>query len=221
MEGEPVTVGNTVTRSIYVLDGSSNTRGVLLNVFKKTDIVTDNGDTVSITPSKKLTLPLAGGSNALCTMAANDGFIFVGTDASPNAVRVNKLTYSLTKLGGFSPPLPVTAITANDYGYVTVTQEAATQGSGFSVYGPNGMLQEDGGGARFHPQYHECVPALVDTVGRRRQKPGGIETGSCATWTEGSNPSPSSARLGQPDGISPSRMAEMLEVDKAGPIVRC
>jgi hypothetical protein len=29
------------------------------------------------------------------------------------------------------------------------------------------------------------------------------------------------ARLGQPDGISPSRMAEMLEVDKAGRKVRC
>jgi hypothetical protein len=28
-------------------------------------------------------------------------------------------------------------------------------------------------------------------------------------------------RLGQPDGISRSRMAEMLEVDKAGPKVRC
>src|SRR5215510_9934473 len=28
-------------------------------------------------------------------------------------------------------------------------------------------------------------------------------------------------RLGQPDGISPSRMAEMLGVDKAGPKVRC
>jgi hypothetical protein len=28
-------------------------------------------------------------------------------------------------------------------------------------------------------------------------------------------------RLGQPDGISPSRMAEMLEVDKATPKVRC
>jgi hypothetical protein len=28
-------------------------------------------------------------------------------------------------------------------------------------------------------------------------------------------------RLGQPDGISPSRMAEMLEVDKAGPKVWC
>src|SRR5271166_1572738 len=87
VEGEPVTVGNTVTRSIYVLDGGSNTSSVSLNVFKKTDIITDNADTVSITPSKKLTLPLAGGSNALCTMAANDGFIFVGTNASPNAIR--------------------------------------------------------------------------------------------------------------------------------------
>ena len=28
-------------------------------------------------------------------------------------------------------------------------------------------------------------------------------------------------RLGQPDGISPSRMAEMLEVDKTRPKVRC
>ena len=28
-------------------------------------------------------------------------------------------------------------------------------------------------------------------------------------------------RLGQRDGISQSRMAEMLEVDKAGPKVRC
>jgi hypothetical protein len=29
------------------------------------------------------------------------------------------------------------------------------------------------------------------------------------------------ARLGQPDGISPSRMAEMVEIDKAGSKVRC
>ena len=149
MEGRPVTVGNTVTRSLYVLDGGSDTSSVSLSVFKKTDTITNNSDTVSITPSKTLTLPLTGGSNALCSMAANDGFIFVGTNASPNALKVNKLTYSLTKVGAFS--LPVTAITANDYGYVTVTQEAATQGSGFSVYGPNGMLQEDGGGAPFIP----------------------------------------------------------------------
>jgi putative transposase len=69
--------------------------------------------------------------------------------AAFRAAQLNKLTYSVTQLGGFSPPLPVVAITANDYGYVTVTQKAATGGSGFSVYGPNGMLQEDGGGAPF------------------------------------------------------------------------
>ena len=149
IEGDPITVGNTVTRSIYILDGGSSTDVVSLNVFKKTDTITNNSDTVSITPNQKITLPLTGGSNALCAMAANTGFIFVGTDASPNAVKVNNLTYSVTQLGGFSPPLPVTAITANDYGYVTVTQKAATGGSGFSVYGPNGMLQEDGGGAPF------------------------------------------------------------------------
>jgi len=106
MEGQPVTVGNTVTRSLYVLDGGSNTSIVSLNVFKKTDTITSNSDTVSITPSKKLTLPLTGGSNALCSMAANDGFVFIGTNASQNAVKVNKLTYSLTKLpvrkGGYA-----------------------------------------------------------------------------------------------------------------------
>jgi hypothetical protein len=32
---------------------------------------------------------------------------------------------------------------------------------------------------------------------------------------------PFETRLGQPDGISRSRMAEMLEVDKAGSKVRC
>jgi hypothetical protein len=116
MEGRPVTVGNTVTRSLYVLDGGSDTSSVSLSVFKKTDTITNNSDTVSITPSKTLTLPLTGGSNALCSMAANDGFIFVGTNASPNALKVNKLTYSLTRAGAFS--LPVTAITGNDYGYV-------------------------------------------------------------------------------------------------------
>ena len=31
----------------------------------------------------------------------------------------------------------------------------------------------------------------------------------------------SCTRLGQPDGISPSKMAEMLEVDEAGSKVRC
>jgi len=78
------------------VDGGSNTSTVSLNVFKQTGIITNNTDTVSISPSKKLTLPLIGRSYALCAMAANNGFIFVGTNASSNGVKINKLAYSLT-----------------------------------------------------------------------------------------------------------------------------
>jgi hypothetical protein len=55
-------------------------------------------------------------------------------------------------------------------------------------------------------------------------------SGLRTAWQEGevrptsvakAKPTRCDARLGQPDGISPSRMAEMLEVDKAGPKVRC
>src|SRR5260370_7303353 len=40
MEGRPVTVGNTVTRSLYVLDGGSNTNSVSFNEFINTDTIT-------------------------------------------------------------------------------------------------------------------------------------------------------------------------------------
>ena len=40
-------------------------------------------------------------------------------------------------------------------------------------------------------------------------------------WERDFSGAPTLTRLGQPDGISPSRMAEMLEVDKVGPKVRC
>jgi hypothetical protein len=47
------------------------------------------------------------------------------------------------------------------------------------------------------------------------------DTGRVATVVGYPTDKLTQARLGQPDGISPSRMAEMLEVDKAWPKVRC
>jgi hypothetical protein len=143
---------NTVTRAIYVVDIASGVggNGVVLYVYKKTDAVSSSFDTVTVTLSKTVTLPLTGGSTALCSIAANNGFLFIGTDQSPQAVRVQKSNFTLTTVGGFSPPINVTAITADKYGYVTVTQGHFSGGeSGFSVFGPNGALQEDGGGADF------------------------------------------------------------------------
>jgi hypothetical protein len=151
MEGNPVVNGNTVTRAIYVVDsGSANS--VKLYVYKKTDTVTPQTDTVTVTLNRTADLSplLVGGSNVSCSMAANNGFLFIGTDQSPQAVEVNKRTLSVAAVGGFSPPLNITAITADKYGYVTVTQgNFFSGGNGFYVFGPDGFAKEDGGGAEF------------------------------------------------------------------------
>src|SRR5258708_19473444 len=98
---------NTVTRAIYVLDiatgGSLN--GVTLYVYKKKDTVTSSFDTVSVTLSKTVSLPLIGGGSALSSMAANNKFLFIGTNQSPNGLEVQKVTFAITEIGGFSPPI--------------------------------------------------------------------------------------------------------------------
>jgi hypothetical protein len=143
---------NTVTRKIYVVDvasGSSGT-GVTLYVYKKTDTITASSDTISVKLVNTLTLSLTGGTSAVCSMAANSGFLFIGTDQSPQAVRVQKSNLSTTPVGGFSPPINVTSITSDKYGYVTVTFGGFTSGEdGFYTFGPNGQSEGDGGGAWF------------------------------------------------------------------------
>jgi hypothetical protein len=63
---------------------------------------------------------------------------------------VEKSNSAIVTIPGFSPPLNVAAITSNKYGYVTVTYGSFSGGaSGFYLFGPNGALQEDGGGAPF------------------------------------------------------------------------
>jgi hypothetical protein len=148
MEGIPSVKSNVVTRAIYIVD-SGDASSVKLYVYKKTDTVTSQSDTVSVTLLKTVDLPLTGGSTAVVSMAANPGFLLIGTDQSPQAVEVKKSNLSVTQLGGFSPPINVTAITADQYGYVTVTQGTSAFPSGFTVIGPNGSLQEDGGGTDF------------------------------------------------------------------------
>jgi len=62
-------------------------------------------------------------------MAANSKFLFIGTNHSPSAVVVQKSNLSFSEAGGFSPPINVAAITADNYGYVTV-RAASTSGRG-------------------------------------------------------------------------------------------
>jgi hypothetical protein len=144
LEGNPSVSGNTVKRAIYVVDiaaGNSGT-GVNLSVYKKTDVVSSSYDTTTVTLEKTVALPLTGGAATICSMAADDAYLFIGTNQSPFAYRVQKNNLSMEQVGGFSPPSNVTSITADKYGYVTVTF-----GEGEYQFGPNGESVGDGGGA--------------------------------------------------------------------------
>jgi hypothetical protein len=153
MEGEPTTVANTVTRAIYVLDIASgiNQNEVVLYVYTKVDTITTDSDTVTVTLSQTISLPLVGAPSAHPAMAANNQFLFIGTDQSPYAVEIDKQTFSVTQVGGgFSPPINVTAILGDQYGYVTLSFGSFRSAhTGFNVIGPDGSDEEDGVGSQF------------------------------------------------------------------------
>jgi hypothetical protein len=152
VEGNARVAGDTVTRNLYVVDigaGSSGT-AVTLYRYEKTDSITSSYDTTTIKLLRTVSLPLVGGATALCSMVANPSALFIGTDQSGAAVEVALGSLSVTQIGGFSPPVTVSSITEDAYGYVTVTFGGFTSGeNGFYVFGPNGSGTEDGGGAQF------------------------------------------------------------------------
>lgn len=154
--------GDVVTRFIYVVDAGASP--VTLYVYKKTDTVTSTFDTTVVTLFKTISLsPLVGGS-VTTYMAANAKYLYIGTSLSPNAVSVAKGTLKVTELGGFSPPLNITSITSNQYGYVTVTQGSGIL-TGFTVFGPTGGAVEDGGGSEFMLGTTQAVPAASLVLG--------------------------------------------------------
>lgn len=144
--GEPQTThGGVTTRNLYIVDeAAGDGTAVTLNVYQETDTVNSPYATISMTLTNTIALPLKGGLGANTYMAGNAGYLFIGTDQSPFAVRVDKTNLSFDEIGGFSPPSNVSSITTDDRGYVTVTF-----GEGFYAYGPDGNLVEDGGGADY------------------------------------------------------------------------
>jgi hypothetical protein len=146
IEGAPSIAGNRVTQGVGVLDGSyQSSSRVVLDLYQKLDVITASFDTTTFTLLKQVALPLTGGAGVSCFMAANAGFVFVGTSKSTSAVRVSKIDFSQSTVSGFSPHIPVISITADDRGYVSVNFGSSTE-TGFILFGPNGQSVEDGGG---------------------------------------------------------------------------
>ncbi len=157
MEGEPRTHlrTNTVTRAIYVLDVAAgpNHDQVVLNVFKKTDVITSDFDTVSVALSEAITLPLTGASSAEGLMAANKDFLLVGTTQNPSAVELDKKTFKITPIGTFRVNL--SSITADEYGYISAS---FSDSEFFTIY-PDGTIGANGGGSQFMLNTVQGVPA--------------------------------------------------------------
>lgn len=155
IEGNPVvnSTTNTVTRLVYIVDSAAGSgTSVSLYVYKETDVVTSESDTTTFTLERTVSLPLTGGAGVITLMAANSGYLFIGTNQSTLAVRVQKSNSAVVQIGGFSPPIPVSSITADKYGYVTVTFGSSIESSGengFYQFGPDGSSVGDGGGAWF------------------------------------------------------------------------
>jgi hypothetical protein len=142
LQGKAKIKGDTVTQDVYVFDrdyeGGTN---LYLDVYKKTDVITDSYDTTTFTATKQINLQLPAGKKVSCFAAAGPAYIFVGTSKSDTAVSISKSDLSLGTVGGFSPPTALTGIQADNRGYVSVNF-----GNGFYLFGPNGQGEEDGGG---------------------------------------------------------------------------
>ncbi len=134
----------TVTRFLYVVDQAygSGQNGVALYVYQRIDTIASGNDHTTFTLKKTISLPLVGGSQAIVFLAANKVYLVIGTSNSTVPVEINKRTYVITQLTIISQT-PI-SITADNYGYVTVTSA-----NSFVVVGPDGALREDGGGSPF------------------------------------------------------------------------
>ncbi|MBY6244018.1 hypothetical protein [Methylosinus sp. Sm6] len=139
----------TYRRQIVVMDKGAQTGAqVMLSIYRETQTLTSNEDvTVSTSKIKTLTLPLVGGPSASCFLARNSAGFYVGTDKSPNAVRVSS-TFAVATLPGFSPPVPVASISVMQNGFVSVTHKSGSR-SGFSLFRNDGSLELSGGGDEF------------------------------------------------------------------------
>ncbi len=147
LAGQSLPSGRGVTvRDLYIVDESAGDgTGVTLDVYQETITVNSPSVTVNVTPTNTIALPLKGGMGANTYIAGNNDYLFIGTDQSPLALRVDKASLSFDEIGGFSPPANVSSITTDDEGYVTVT----FGNEGFYAYDPNGSTVEDGGGADY------------------------------------------------------------------------
>jgi hypothetical protein len=82
-------------------------------------------------------------------MAANNKFLYIGTNQDGFAVQLKKSTFAISQYAEISGPATVESITSDQYGFITTTWITSSGATGFNVIDPNGVAQEGGGGSEF------------------------------------------------------------------------
>lgn len=144
LQGKPKTVGDTMTRAVYVLDKrTSNTDDMMLFVYQRKDVIANGYDSVSVNLKTAVDLGITGGSAAHCMMAGNDDYVYAATDASSGIASVSKHKNARDRrIVGRVPGTAPASISADDRGYVVLN----FNDDSFYVVDPHGNEQEDGGG---------------------------------------------------------------------------
>lgn len=140
LESVPSVDGTTMTRDIYILDKrDSASNPMTLTVYRRVD-TNGGGPSLSITLIKTLTLDIKGGTSANCKMVENPRYVYLGTDASSHAVRVDrkKLKASVAATGA------TTLLSVDSRGYVSISDASS---GGFKIVDPHGVPVMSGGGA--------------------------------------------------------------------------
>jgi hypothetical protein len=131
-----ISTTNTVNRYIYALDLAVNGgTGVSLLVYRLSETISSANWNISFKLIKTIPLGITGGTTAKGFMAANKGYVYIGTDQSPYVMKVAKTGYALAQLQTTYPTSGnISGITVNGGGYVSLSSGLYTG----TVYDPNG-----------------------------------------------------------------------------------
>jgi hypothetical protein len=142
LEGKPRQKDDKVTRDLYVLDKRTlKTDPAMLYVYTRVDTISDTYDSIQVTLKQQIPLAATGGTRSHCFMAANDAFVYAGTDASATLGVVDKKALTASPLNGGGL---LSNLTADERGYIAMDFQGT-----FAIFDPTGNGVESGGGLNY------------------------------------------------------------------------
>ena len=153
-------VSTATSQYIYILEsGVQPGEAATLKVYSKVELVNEtvsppgtpppaSPETTTIKLLKSIRVPLTGGPDASCFMAANDGFVFLGTNQNDHVVRVAKENLAVSAFRQLEPDLAVSQITADGLGYIVVSFRKGRKIASYT-FDSNGKRFESASGTLF------------------------------------------------------------------------